>query len=53
MAHLSKEAYDRKREWAARKHERQKAITSLTEEQHDALAKHGTEYAPSGATRIY
>lgn len=39
MGYLSKEAYDRKREWAARKHERQKAITSLTEEQHDALAE--------------
>jgi len=39
MACLTKKAYEHKREWAARKHEEQKAITTLTEEQHDALAE--------------
>ena len=39
MAYLSKEAYDRKREWAARKHKKQKCVTALSEEQHEVLAE--------------
>lgn len=37
-AYLSKDAYDKKREYAARKMMRNKEIDSLTDEQHDALS---------------
>ena len=38
MGYLSKEAYERKTEWAHRHQAEQKAITMLTEEQHDFLS---------------
>lgn len=36
--YLPKEAYDRKREWAAKRMAKNKEIDTLTEEQHDVLA---------------
>ena len=39
MAKLSKEVYERKNEWAARRMERNSKIESLTEEQHEFLAE--------------
>jgi hypothetical protein len=39
MAYLTQEAYDRKREYAARRMEDNREIETLTEEQHDALSK--------------
>ena len=37
MAFFSKEVYERKAEWAARRAARNEDITTLSKEQHDAL----------------
>lgn len=39
MAYFSKEVYERKREWVARRAEANKSIKTLTEAQHDAIAE--------------
>lgn len=39
MGYLSKEAYERKTEWAHRHQAEQKAITTLTEDQHELLSE--------------
>ena len=39
MGYLTKEAYEGKEEWARKRMEKNKEITTLTEEQHDALAE--------------